>query len=585
MAEADWDRMLRQSGFSGIDGSVRVNPAGPNVGSVMLATAVAQQTPTYPEASILVCSDVHQHLTQAIGGKLSAVTKQSSVSSCGLLEAELDDGYGIVIALDEPFWPDLDEAGLEKMQRLFTSARGILWVSRGARTANPAASMSTGVARSVRPENAGIRFLTLDLDDQQHLPATEIVDLVVKVFQIGFGSDEHPRLFREDEFVETNGVLYVPRVLTDHGKDAYIVRQTGAPVPVPQEFHQAGRPLKLKVGQIGLLDSIHFEDDGTLASPIDANEVEIEVAAAGMNFKDLMISLGQLPFYHELGIECSGTVTAVGADVHDFDVGDRVCGLAKGCYANFVRVHHQRITKIPSEMTFTHAASIPLVFTTVHYALSELGRIRKGESILIHAAAGGVGQAAVMLSQRAGAEVFVTVGSVEKKEALMQAYGIPEDHIYSSRDDSFRQAIMSMTGQRGVDVVLNSTSGEMLHHSWQCVAPLGRFIELGKRDLVQNSNLEMGKFADTATFAAFELSALSDHQPHVLRRVLEEVVEMHSQQILQPIQPTTVVPISDLQQAMRTMQAGKHVGKIVIDAAGASTVQVRRTLIRAEDRY
>ena len=502
------------------------------------------------------------------------LTKPSSTPVNELLQVELDDRCGIFLALDEPFWSDIDETTFKKMQQIISSARGILWVSRGARGTNPTTNLISGFARSIRGENAGIRLVNLDLDAQQPLAENQLVDLVIKVFQASFGSDGQPKFFDDFEFAEINGVLHVPRIYPDLEKDKLIVRETGSPRPEAQNFYTPGRPLKLKIGQVGLLDSMYFEEDTSIAAPIDANDIEIRIAATGLNFKDLMISLGQIPFYHNPGIEVAGTITSIGSDVSDFQIGDRVCALGRGCYANLIRTPQQWVAKVPQEMTYTYAASIPVIFATAHYSLSHVGRLCSGESILIHAAAGGVGQAAIMLAHRVKAEVFVTVSSIEKKELLMKTYGIAEDHIFSSRDTFFYKIIMTMTNQRGVDVVLNSTSGDVLHHSWQCLAPLGRFIELGKRDIVQNTNLEMRKFAESTTFTAFDLGVLSEKQPRVFQRILQEVVDMHTQKALQPVTPTTIMPISDLQQAMRLMQAGKHTGKIVIEADADCTIQV-----------
>ncbi|KAL8694265.1 MAG: hypothetical protein Q9218_001033 [Villophora microphyllina] len=573
LSEPQWDKVLRETGFSGIDGSVRTQHEGTSLGSVMLSTAVPQQELKYPEASIVLCGNPHQQLVQAVSERLIPITSQDQVSTHELLDVNLEDKYAVVLAMDEPFWPGLDDQGLQKMQKLFASARGILWVSRGAQVQNPAANMVTGFARSIRAENAGISFATLDLDGRRTQSEVEVADIIIKVFKTGFGSEEYPRFFRDVEFAEMDGVLHIPRVKPEQRKDEYVIRETCAPVPEAQQFCQADRPLKLKVGQIGLLDSLYFEHDKNLASPLRENEVEISVASVGMNFKDLMISLGQIPFFHELGIECSGTITAVGPAVKEFTSGDRVCALAKGCYANNVRTSQYLTVRIPQHIDFIHAASIPVIFSTAHYALLEVGRLSKGETILIHAAAGGVGQAAIMIAQSSQAEIFVTVGSVEKKELIVKTYDIPDDHVFSSRDTTFQTLIMEMTNRQGVDMVLNSTSGEILHHSWQCLAPLGRFIEIGKRDLVQNSNLEMEKFAESVTFAAVDLGILSEKRPLEFKRILTKMVEMHSKQTLKPVEPLTVFPISELQQAMRMMQTGKHSGKIVIEANKDCIVQ------------
>lgn len=156
------------------------------------------------------------------------------------------------------------------------------------------------------------------------------------------------------------------------------------------------------------------------------------------------------------------------------------------------------------------------------------------------------------------------MGSLDKKSLIMQAYGIPEDHIFSSRDTSFQQELMTMTSQKGVDVVLNSTAGDVLRQSWRCLAPLGRFIEIGKRDISQNSNLEMEKFLDSVSFSAIDLGVVEISLPQLFKRILADVIKMYENNTIPPITPISVFPISEVQQAMRQMRSGKHTGKIVM---------------------
>ena len=538
----------------------------------MVTTAIIEENPSYPATSVIVGDEPYTDLVAIMRPSLHELTGQL-VPTARLLEGDLNEKYGIVLAMENSFLSSIDEIGLKHMQALFSTARGILWVSRGARSQNPEANMFAGFARCLRNENAGLRLVTLDLDGQDRLSDDRIRDTICRVFKLTFGSNSSA-FVADVEFLEVKGVLQIPRVVGNQEKDDYIVRETHPPVPEPQPFVQEGRPLALKVGQVGQLDSIFFQDDENLKHEIAKNEVEISVKSIGMNFKDVMISLGQIPFYHDLGIECSGTVTAVGSDVTDISPGDRVCAMTKGAYANFTRAPQHMVAKIPDRLDFTQAASIPVVFCTAHYALSDIAQLSKGESILIHAAAGGVGQAAIMLAQDVKAEVFVTVGSLDKKSLIMQTYGIPESHIFSSRDTSFQQELMTMTNQRGVDVVLNSTAGDILRQSWQCLAPLGRFIEIGKRNLVQNSNLEMDKFLDSVSFSAIDLGVLSDRKPQRFHRVFTDVIQMLDKGRIRLVAPITMFPIAEVQHAMRQMQAGKHTGKVVIEAASDSVVQV-----------
>ncbi len=145
--------------------------------------------------------------------------------------------------------------------------------------------------------------------------------------------------------------------------------------------------------------------------------------------------------------------------------------------------------KMPEDMSFEAAATLPCVYTTVYYSIFDVARLQRGESILIHAAAGGLGQAAIILAQHIGADIYVTVSSSAKKQFLIDTYGLSEDHVFNSRDLTFAKGVKRMTGGRGVDVVLNSLAGEALRQTWLCVAPFGRFVEVGKRDIGKSFQL------------------------------------------------------------------------------------------------
>jgi len=216
-------------------------------------------------------------------------------------------------------------------------------------------------------------------------------------------------------------------------------------------------------------------------------------------------------------------------------------------------------------MTFETAASLPTQYVAAYVSLYDTARLQGGETVLIHSATGGVGQAAVMMSQRVGAEVFVTVGSEEKKDFVMEQFGIPEDHIFSSRDASFGEGIMAATGGKGVDVVLNSLAGELLQESFNCLAPFGRFVEIGKKDLEMNSSLAMEAFTRAVTFSSIDIIVMGERKPMEAHRVLKDVIRMVGEtKELGTLKPITSFPIGQAEKAFRLMQAGKHMGKIVL---------------------
>jgi NADPH:quinone reductase-like Zn-dependent oxidoreductase len=197
-----------------------------------------------------------------------------------------------------------------------------------------------------------------------------------------------------------------------------------------------------------------------------------------------------------LGLEASGIVRNIGSAVTDFVVGDRVMIFKSGCFSTRMNVSSMLCAKIPDHISDEEAATMPTVYSTVVHSLLNLGNLQRDQSILIHSACGGVGLAAIELAQSIGASIYVSTGNEEKVSFLQNRFGIPRNRIFNSRDASFFPDLMRETEGEGVDLVLNSLSGDLLHASWKCVAAGGRFVELGKRDFIGKGKLSMETFED-----------------------------------------------------------------------------------------
>ncbi|KAK4243169.1 KR domain-containing protein [Corynascus novoguineensis] len=250
-------------------------------------------------------------------------------------------------------------------------------------------------------------------------------------------------------------------------------------------------------------------------------------------------------------------VSRVGKDLSHLVYGDRVCAMTKGAYSTFVRCAATSVARIPDSMAFEEAASVPVVYSTAYYGLIELAGLAAGGKVLIHAAAGGVGQAVIQLAKMVGAEVFATVGSPEKKTLIMERYGIPEDRIWSSRDISFGPDIHKATSSVGVDVVLNSLAGDYLRETWECIAPFGRFIEVDKRNITSNTRLEMAMFDRNVTFSSVDLTLVAAERPVTMARTLNAVMALVTARVLRPIGPITVFGLGEIEKAFRLLQSGK----------------------------
>jgi NADPH:quinone reductase-like Zn-dependent oxidoreductase len=296
------------------------------------------------------------------------------------------------------------------------------------------------------------------------------------------------------------------------------------------------------------------------------DEVEIGVRSVGLNFAELLKAMGAYPGNQldtpdgepvTFGGDCAGTVLSVGSTVTRFRPGDRVVAYSREVFSSHTTLPEVFVAPIPAHIEFDGAATIPVAFVTAFYALYHQARIRRGESVLIHAAAGGVGLAAVQLCQLAGAEIWATAGRDEKREFL-RAMGVP--HVMSSRSMEFVDEIRKQTGGRGVNVILNSLSGECLSQSLGVLAPFGRFLEIGKRDIYEDRQLGLYPFRNNLTFYGIDLLQAS---PEHAGALFTELMGYFERNELQPL-PHRVFPVSEIVTAFRHMRKAAHIGKIVI---------------------
>ena len=293
------------------------------------------------------------------------------------------------------------------------------------------------------------------------------------------------------------------------------------------------------------------------------------------SFRDVMISMGKIPDPFK-GYEASGIVTGVGKSAKQFKIGDRVVALHHGVFRSSFRAKANICQHIPRGMSFEAAATLPVVHCTAFQALVRIARAQEGQTILIHAAAGGVGQAAIQLAKHLGMEIYATVGTSEKRRLIKELYGIKEDHIFNSRDLSFAKGVMRMTNGRGVDVILNSLSGEALRLTWTCIAPFGTFVEIGIKDILDNTGLDMRPFLLDTTFAFLNLEHIGTKAPGMMADIFEGAMAFIRAGVTKPVSPVTVYSISEVENAFRLMQTGKHTGKIALSFADDQIVPVMR---------
>ena len=555
--------MLHDTGFTGANTFLWDMPDPDNHhNSVIIATVPVSSRKMWPAITIVTdtvvsapCVNLQGLLTRA--GMEHHVTNLSDCNASNQICV-------VLCELARPVLRNPSPSDFAAMKRIFHDSDGVLWVTHGAlmESSKPDLNLVAGLARTVRVEKGDTMIITLDLDAQTPLSGPVTADKIFSVLMTSFGERDVGATDIDNEYAERNGAIMIPRIVEDERLDPNTLTTTELANSEPQPFYQTSRPLKAEIRTPGLLDSIRFIDDDSLAGDLPDGYVEVEVKASGINFRDVMTALGQIARY-PLGCECSGIVSAVGTKVEDLRPGDHVIATVKGgSFCNFIRAPVEELELIPRDIPFEVAAALPVAYFTAYWAVFKVARLCKDESVLIHAGSGGLGQALISLCQLIGAKVIATVGTLEKKQLLMAKYNIAEDHIFSSRDATFYKGVMAMTQGRGVNVIMNSLSGEALRLTWNCIAPFGRFVELGKRDFTINSRLEMRHFEKNVSFTGLDVPL--DSQLGEKRRIWKEIMTLYQEGSIRAPWPITVFGMSELEKALRTMQSGKHMGKMVL---------------------
>jgi thioester reductase-like protein len=450
------------------------------------------------------------------------------------LEAFLQSNLLCVLHITQA-WSEVAD---DRNAGLWLVTRGACSLGLAPRPPAMAQAPLTGMGRVIANEFPRLRCKMVDLD-----PAAGPASSASWLFEELLVQDD------EEEVAVRAGCRYVHRYLRGM-------------TPRRADRNAGPAPYRLTVSPQATLDALTLRAIRRL--PPGPGQVEIEVGAAALNFSDVLKALGIYPGLPAgpvpLGAECSGRISAVGAGVEGLKVGDAVVAITPFSLGSHVRTAALFTALLPPHLTFEEGATLPIAFLTAVYALEHLGRLAEGEKVLIHSATGGVGLAALQLARRAGAEVFATAGTPEKRE-LLRALGV--EHVMDSRSLAFAEQVRERTGGRGVDVVLNSLAGEAIAKGLDTLADYGRFLEIGKRDIYQNSRLGLRSFRKNLSFIAIDLDRVMRERPQLMGRLFGQVVRDVAGGKLTPL-PHRVFSIANVVSAFRHLQQGKHVGKVVL---------------------
>ncbi|SON61429.1 Phthioceranic/hydroxyphthioceranic acid synthase [Mycobacterium simulans] len=406
-----------------------------------------------------------------------------------------------------------------------------------------------GLLRVIGTEHPHLHTTHIDVDEQ--------TDMEQVARQLLVGSDEDETAWRNDEWYAAR---LCPTALRPEDRKTVAV-----------DHERDGMRLQIRTpGDLQSLEFVAFD-----RMPPGHGQIEVAVSASSVNFADALVAFGRYPSFEghlpQPGGDFAGVVSAVGPDVTDHQVGDRVGGMSpNGCWATSVTCDARLAATLPPGLTDMQAAAVTTAYATAWHGLHDLARIKASDRILIHSATGGVGQAAIAIARAAGAEIFATAGSPQRRELLCDM-GIK--HVYDSRSIEFADQIRRETNGYGVDVVLNSLTGAAQLAGLKLLAFGGRFVEIGKRDIYGDTKLGLFPFRRNLTFHAVDLALWSVSHPHQVRELLNTVYRLTAECEL-PIPPSTHYPLADAATAIRQMSAARHTGKLVLDIprTGSSSV-------------
>jgi NADPH:quinone reductase-like Zn-dependent oxidoreductase/SAM-dependent methyltransferase len=576
--EQDWDwttttsqldAALKENGFSGADLFIK--------NSLVVSREATQPSLPLTGSTVFVVVDDDEFQNALANNIVQAASWNSRVLALKeMADQKLESGDYIVCLADvyKPFLHPMKQETLNLVREWVRQSTNLFWVTAyGAETTDLPSSyvyagIKDGFLRTLRSEYALNRIISLTVGDNSR-DASTCAKYVSSVFASAFGG-----LASDDEYIVKNGQVLTGRLVDDinTNKDLTLsIEPEGITEPwLP------GPPMRLAIQTRGQLETLQFKEDLAYFDELRPTDVEIEAKVWGVGFRDVFVALGRLD-EDDFGADCAGIVTRVGAEVTSFKAGDRVCMQTVDGMRTYPRSHEWTTAKIADNVSFEDACAIIIPGMTSLQGLIEVARLEQGEKVLIHSASGGTGQLAVQVAQWAGAEVFATVGYDHKKQLLMDEYGIPADHIFYSRDTSFAQGIKRITNGYGVDVVLNSLAGEPLRASWECIAPYGRMIEIGKADINANSSLPMGGFRKNCLYAGVDLHHIVKdiNKKRLAKRLLQKAMDLASEGSVRAPSPLHVYDVDKVEDAFRYLASGKNTGRIVIRVDSSTVVEVR----------
>ncbi|KAM0335103.1 hypothetical protein ACHAQA_000138 [Verticillium albo-atrum] len=542
----------------------------------------------YEDSSILVIDDdENKKASGFVLGLVSSLQKKTKAQVTILNFKDVNENtiptgstiYSLVELCRPVFAQATDDETL-RLRIIMKNATQLNWVTSGnlLQGARPDFGLAAGMSRALIMEQPSLRFNLYDIDDISVYQERTFKNLS-SLLKINGDLGDY-------EYIQSQGVVHVSRFIPDEQLNTGFRQRIGNQL-LEMPLSEA-KPVQLFIEKPGNLETLCYKQ---ITQPLDIapDHVQVSVKTYGLNANDYHVFSGKVSTQDDTSsIEFCGVVERVGSEVSRIKTGDRVVVLAPSHFGTTETVPQWACHKLLDEEPFDRMCTLPLVFATAIYGLRERAQLQAGESVLIHAATGGVGMAAIQVAQSIGAKVsdelnlpsqayslvadsyqiYVTVSTGDKARFLTDTFGIPNDRIFNSRDDTFVSDVLLATKGDGVDVVLNSLNGDLLHASWESGGVFGRFVDIGKRDLLDYGRLDMEGFMQNKTFTAFNIVDLYNSKNLAHRRklasLISDTLEMYRKGAISLASPVEVFDADNAAAAFRHFSSYGRMGKVVL---------------------
>ncbi|KAM3565547.1 hypothetical protein ARSEF4850_001360 [Beauveria asiatica] len=595
---SQWDSVLQSSGLSGVSVEMKDYEAPEDHECSLLVTH--QIDGSASDSGAARCHSLSHILlvrgTEPDETKTALTIRDAMVSQCLNNETKIDMttagemvpcaelASALLVFLPgslQECWIAPSETCWYNIRDSITSARSVLLVTKdgAVNCSGPDGAIVSGLGRALRAENHDLDLFTLDVgnDSPDHVIAAHFVQVYRRLVD---PQRTTPHSLWEWEVAAREQCILIPRLVQDSKMHDWVQDSVSKYHPRYEIIKSSdSRALKLRVGPSKTLDSLYWADAPSHSQSRQGSQVRVRVENVALNFKDLMTIMGELPGLSTILIEGSGIVTDTGDDMSlscPLQAGDRVCFFAADGLATRCNLDVNHVAKIPDGMSMQAAAAIPVAYSTFLFALRDVARLRPGESVLIHSGAGAVGQAAIALAQHLQAGmILVTVGRPARREFIEKKFGIPARHIVSNRHATFSQRILQLTGGAGVNVALNSLAGDAIQETLSVMAPFGRFVEIGKKDMLVNTKLNMQQLENNISLSTVDMTLVAARRPATFQELLSTSLHLIHTKAVHLLEPITVKPAAEVANQFRTMQAGKHLGKLILNLKSSEVLKVQ----------